>query len=88
MTLNAVGRQVTGRYTSDNGEIVGAMIGNVLEGYWIEDSSSQRCSTPRKGRHRWGRIRYVFEGNHFSGQWSYCDKGSWNGNWSGEWLEH
>jgi hypothetical protein len=58
----------------------------VLEGFWIENGSSQRCASPKNGRHHWGRIRWSFEADKFAGNWSYCDspppeKGS---NWTGE----
>ncbi|HNQ03039.1 MAG TPA: hypothetical protein PKH69_00355 [Thiobacillaceae bacterium] len=84
LTLIQHGRGVQGRYTSDGGEIVGEMNGNVLEGYWIENGSSERCATAKNGRHHWGRIRWTFEGNRFTGSWSYCEKpvaggGGWNG---------
>ena len=83
------GRDVKGSYTSDGGEIVGEMNGNVLEGYWIENGSSERCATAKNGRHHWGRIRWTFEGGKFTGNWSYCDKpvaggGGWNGERSGD----
>lgn len=84
LTLVQSGLGVKGSYTSDGGEIVGEMNGNVLEGYWIENGSAERCATAKNGRHHWGRIRWTFEGGRFSGNWSYCDKpvaggGSWNG---------
>lgn len=85
MTLSQSGRAVTGRYTNDNGEIVGELIGNVLEGWWIENSSNQRCATPRNGRYYWGRIRFTFSGNRFTGSWSYCDSPVPSQiNWTGE----
>lgn len=73
LTLNQSGNQVSGAYSSDGGEIVGEMRGNVLEGFWIENSSNTRCATARNGRYHWGRIRWVFDGNRFAGSWSYCD---------------
>jgi hypothetical protein len=80
---------VKGGYTSDGGEIVGEMNGNVLEGYWIENSSGERCATAKNGRHHWGRIRWTFDGGKFVGNWSYCDKpvaggGGWTGERSGD----
>jgi hypothetical protein len=86
VTLNQSGNQITGKYTNDGGEIVGEIRGNVLEGFWIENGSSQRCASPKNGRHHWGRIRWSFEADRFAGSWSYCDspppeKGS---NWTGE----
>jgi len=54
------GNRITGRYTNDNGEIVGVLHNDTLSGYWIEDNSAQRCSTPKNGRYYWGRIEFVF----------------------------
>ena len=85
VTLTQSGRAVKGGYANDGGEIVGEMNGNVLEGYWIENGSAERCATPKNGRHHWGRIRWTFEGGKFSGTWSYCDKPvASGGGWSGE----
>jgi hypothetical protein len=89
VTLTQSGRGVKGGYTSDGGEIVGEMNGNVLEGYWIENSSGERCATAKNGRHHWGRIRWTFDGGKFVGNWSYCDKpvaggGGWTGERSGD----
>lgn len=79
------GSSITGSYSSDGGEIVGEMNGNVLEGYWIENSSKERCASAKNGRHHWGRIRWVFDGKKFSGTWSYCDKPvASGGGWTGE----
>ncbi len=86
LTLNQNGRSVTGSYSSDGGEIVGEMNGDVLDGYWIENGSSQRCATPKNGRYFWGRIHWTFSDGQFTGTWSYCDNpvtGS-SGNWTGE----
>lgn len=83
--LTQSGTSVTGSYSSDGGEIVGEMNGNVLEGYWIENSSNERCASAKNGRHHWGRIRWAFDGNKFSGTWSYCDKPvAGGGRWTGE----
>ena len=84
MTLDQSGRSVTGRYTNDGGEIVGEMNGNVLEGYWIENGANERCATARNGRYYWGRIRWTFTGDKFTGAWGYCDKPPTSGDWNGE----
>ena len=89
ITLTQSGRAVKGGYNNDGGEIVGEMNGNVLEGYWIENSSGERCATAKNGRYHWGRIRWTFDGGKFIGNWSYCDKpvasgGGWNGERSGD----
>jgi hypothetical protein len=86
LTLNPSGNQVSGSYTSDGGEIVGTLRGNVLEGWWIENGSSERCAVAKNGRYHWGQIRWTFDGDKFAGVWSYCDKplpGSGVG-WTGE----
>lgn len=73
LTLNQAGNRVQGTYTSDGGVIEGEVKGNVLEGWWIENSSGQNCGVERNGRKHWGRIRWTFEGDRFAGGWSYCD---------------
>jgi hypothetical protein len=60
----------------------GVLNRNVFDGYWIEDASGQRCQQPMNGRYFWGRLRFVFEGDRFSGQWGYCNaepSSSWTG---------
>lgn len=74
MNFQQSGIRVTGSYPSDHGEITGAMSGNIFNGYWIEDASAERCAYPRNGRYYWGKIRFQFDGNRFSGAWGYCDK--------------
>lgn len=74
--------RVSGRYANDNGEIVGSLQNSVLRGFWIEDSSSRRCSTPKNGRYYWGTIEFRFDGNRFGGRWGYCNDSptqSWTG---------
>ncbi|MFN3593946.1 MAG: hypothetical protein ACK4TK_04610 [Thiobacillaceae bacterium] len=87
MTLTQNGRVVVGHYTNDGGEIVGEMHDNVLEGYWIENGSAERCPSARNGRHHWGRIRFTFSGERFSGTWSYCDKPATGNSWTGEHID-
>lgn len=77
------GNRIAGRYPNDNGEIVGVLKNDTLSGYWIEDNSAQRCSTPKNGRYHWGRIEFVFSGNRFSGKYAYCD-GELKSPWGGE----
>ena len=68
------GSQITGSYNpGDHGEIIGEMRGNVFEGYWIEDQSDRRCSSPKNNRYYWGRATLVFNGNQFKGHWGYCE---------------
>lgn len=84
MTLREVGGSVQGNYTSDNGRISGSLRGSVLEGFWAEDAADRRCSAPGfDGRHFWGRIRFTFQGDRFTGTWGYCEEEPEAGPWSG-----
>lgn len=83
MNFRQAGNQVTGSYATDRGEITGNMNGNIFTGYWIEDASAERCSSAKNGRYYWGKIKFQFDGNKFSGVWGYCDKEpaqKWTGN--------
>lgn len=73
ITFRQDGSKVTGRYTQDNGEIMGTMRGTSLDSYWIEDHSDRRCSSPKNGRYFWGKLQINFDGDRFSGKWGYCD---------------
>jgi hypothetical protein len=77
------GETVTGRYPTDNGQIVGTFKSNVLDGYWIEDLADRRCTEPRQGRYYWGAIRWEFQGSAFVGRWGYCGDSPNEGTWSG-----
>lgn len=82
MTFTINNNQLSGTYSTDNGRVSGNVNGNVFDGYWGEDSSGKRCGSERMGTYYWGRLHWVFDGNRFNGQWSYCDDalgGTWNG---------
>ncbi len=84
MSLTQSGEKVEGHYDEDNGEIFGVLKDNVLDGYWIEDSSSERCTEPLRGRYHWGHMRMTFgDPDGFSAVWGYCDgeltRKDWNG---------
>lgn len=83
-TLNLVikGQNVSGTYVNDNGRITGTKIGNTITGFWGEDSSGTKCTTKKLNTYYWGKIKWVFNGNSFSGQYSYCE-GAMTGNWTG-----
>ncbi|MEZ5345083.1 MAG: tetratricopeptide repeat protein [Pyrinomonadaceae bacterium] len=83
LTLRQTGNQVTGTYPGDNGRIVGTVSGNVVTGYWIENNSGVKCSTKRDGSYHWGRIRWEFSGDKFSGKWFYCEKTTDGTAWTG-----
>lgn len=74
---NVVRGRVTTRYIQKGGR-------KVLSGYWIQDKSDQRCDYPRFGSDYWGRLTFNFQGDSFTGIWSYCDNKpkphyQWNG---------
>ncbi|MDD5287227.1 MAG: hypothetical protein PHD54_15360 [Desulfuromonadaceae bacterium] len=83
ISLSQNGSRVRGNYNpQDNGEITGTIKGSTLSSYWIENHSSQRCSSPKNGRYYWGTLKLTFNGDRFSGQWGYCDEQpsrSWTG---------
>ena len=78
---------VTGTYDQDGGRIIGNVEGNLkeLNGYWIENSSAQRCDVARQGSYHWGRVQFVLNEDEsaFDGQWSYCDAEP-SSNWTGK----
>jgi hypothetical protein len=82
VTFRQQGGNVTASYPTDRGEMVGWMNGNVFDGFWIEDNSAHRCGEPKNGRYYWGRLRFVFEGDRFTGNWGYCEAAPGTG-WSG-----
>ena len=83
---------VTGFYYFDNSEVRGRVTTRyiqkggrkILSGYWIQDKSDQRCDYARFGSDYWGRLAFDFQGDKFTGIWSYCDdkpkpQYQWNG---------
>lgn len=83
MTLKLSGKRVTGNYGGGKGEILGTLDGNILDGYWVEDSATERCSTPVNGRYYWGRIKMVFTKDKFTSSWGYCDGALSKSDWTG-----
>jgi len=76
LLLTQSGDRVTGRYDSDNGEVVFTVTGNrTLDGFWIEDASGVECGSAREGRNHWGRLVLEFDEalSGYVGSWSYCD---------------
>lgn len=84
LSLVQHGQTLEGHYPTDNGEITGVLKGNVFSGYWIEDKANQRCRTPLKGRHYWGKMRLVFKGDRFLGSWDYCGESATTSGWDGK----
>jgi hypothetical protein len=87
ITFTQTGTSVAALYSQDNGHITGTFFNNILDGYWYENSSDQRCSvaqTNKDGQSTfyWGRIKFQFNNDTFTGTWGYCDSNSghtWNG---------
>lgn len=82
MTFRRDGAGYRAEYDSDQGRIIGTMRGNVLEGVWVEASSSHKCKTPRDGSYYWGRVVFEFSPDRFEGRWGYCDSAptlDWSG---------
>lgn len=77
------GNRVNGRYSKDNGEVVGSISNRMLRGYWIEDNSNRRCSSAKNGRYYWGVVEFQFEGDRFNGRWGYCNDAP-TSSWSGQ----
>lgn len=87
MELKQSGNEVTGRYSEDNGEVFGNLTQkNVIEGYWIEDASSRRCTKALHDRYHWGRFRMEFEQDlmSFSAVWGYCEEEPSKTDWTGQ----
>ena len=84
---------VRGLYYFDNNNVVRGRVATryiqkdgrkILSGYWFQDSSDQRCDYPKFGSNYWGRLTFNFQGDSFTGVWSYCDDKpkphyQWNG---------
>ena len=82
MILFRNGQTFNGTYDLDGGIIIGELKGSVLEGKWSEEGSNTRCETSLNGRYHWGRFRFNFQGDKFTGTWGYCDaepQSSWTG---------
>jgi hypothetical protein len=83
MRLTQVGPAIVrGTYTQDNGRIDGTMQGGILTGFWAEDGSDRQCATTRLNSRYWGRVRWTFARDRFTGTWGYCDDPPtrpWNG---------
>jgi len=71
------GTKIKGKYSTDNGEIIGELtFPQRFEGYWIEDESNHKCSTPKNGRYYWGRLILALDKERCRARsdWSYCNK--------------
>jgi len=82
------GSNVIGRYDSDGGRIVGNVVGNSLNGYWVEIGSKHDCKSKKDGSQHWGKFIITFNDNFttYSGYWTYCDNGKKENKWEGKKL--
>ena len=81
---NVTGKAAEAPYRSEGGTVSGELRGSILDGYWHEPHSSNRCSTQRRGTYYWGRIRFTFNpgADAYDGVWGYCDEAPERG-WTG-----
>jgi hypothetical protein len=79
MRLTQSGSAVSGDYEWDQGQITGAVSGNVLQGTWNEAPSRQPPSDA-------GEIVFTMGADcrTFTGEWRYDASGEWQAGWSGE----
>tara|TARA_B100001939_G_scaffold43933_1_gene33935 strand:- start:280 stop:648 length:369 start_codon:yes stop_codon:yes gene_type:complete len=66
-----------------DGLINGTLDGDLLSGYWIQQTSQRRCAEQTFETLFWGRLELSFDSDDaFSGRWGYCDdmvQRQWNG---------
>lgn len=78
MRLTASG----GTYEDSDGRIVVTSTdGPVMSGYWVQSTSGHECPRGRHGRY-FGRVRFTFTTEGFTGVWNYCEEEptqGWNG---------
>jgi hypothetical protein len=87
ISFSQSGNYISALYSQDNGHITATINDNILDGYWFENSSAQRCASPQTNRdgqstYYWGRVRFQFKVDSFAGGWGYCDSvidHNWNG---------
>ncbi|MGD0283064.1 MAG: hypothetical protein ABSB95_11955 [Dissulfurispiraceae bacterium] len=72
MTIHQTGNDFRADYNLKNGRIIGKLNGNSVEGLWIQDSSSRRCSYAVDNSYYWGNTRLNFTSQNYSGNWGYC----------------
>jgi hypothetical protein len=82
VTFRQDGAVIHGTYTLDEGRLEGTLEGDVMSGYWGEANSDRACAAERLGTKYWGRFRFTFSADTFTGQWGHCEDeptGAWNG---------
>lgn len=82
LVIDQEASSISGTYEKEGGRLTGVLQGRVVEGFWTQKSSAQACELTREGESHWGRFRFSFEKNSFSGYFGYCDgplKLPWNG---------
>lgn len=85
------GGAVTGHYgENQKGLLSGRFVSStVFEGFWAEESASDKCGGQQIGRNDWGRVRIEFSDaahDNFTAIWGNCDAEPTEGGWTGERL--
>lgn len=79
-----------GDLSSYAGEVEGWTTQGTFDGWWLEDWSEVRCSTPLyegTDLYYWGTVSFWFYEDYFEGTWAYCDNPPGSGGiWDGELL--
>ena len=85
---NNQANELTGVYINTktdqmDGLINGTLDGDLLSGYWIQQTSQRRCAEQKFETYFWGRLEFSFDSDDvFSGRWGYCEgmvQRRWNG---------
>ena len=79
MDLVQKGKEVSGEYTWDDGEIEGSILGDRLEFDWSESPS---YAAP--GDAGDGHLIVTADGQTMAGEWRYGYEGPWSGTWTAE----
>ncbi len=74
MTVEATTPEYRARYTQKKGSMTGQIQGDQVEGFWMQESSKQKCSTQKNGSSYWGGFRITFTQGGYSGKWGYCNE--------------
>lgn len=74
MTIEATTPEFRARYTQKKGHMTGQVQGDQVEGFWMQESSKQKCTTQKNGSSYWGGFRISFTQSGYSGKWSYCNE--------------
>lgn len=72
MTVEATTPEYRARYTQKKGSMAGQIQGDQVEGFWMQESSKQKCAMQKNGSSYWGGFRIAFTQSGYAGKWGYC----------------